>query len=268
MTEDEKVDNRRSEEGDEGTIYIQPIETESMGLESDLPEDDQAVGEDLPDGFKKLIKTTVKAVACGLSQKTKEEDKTSYIQHVDMYEPAASNKHISQPIGTPTMVEEVDTENVHDLNLHMRGYMVLIVNRTFDKKSLRYGAENDLENMQNIAEKLGYKIHNTEYCENLNQSETMDVLQKARKADHSHCDSFAVMISTHGCEEPNSKAKGKMDHVLICADDKMIFTSTITEMFNDENCPTLKGKTKLFFIQACRGAVVISRGFINVRAKK
>jgi hypothetical protein len=61
------------------------------------------------------------------------------------------------------------------------------------------------------------------------------------------------MISTHGLEQRNAMKGGQVDHALVCADDQLIFTSTILDMFNDTNCPTLKGKPKIFYIQACRG---------------
>ncbi|WAQ95536.1 CASP3-like protein [Mya arenaria] len=333
MTKEEKIDNRGSEEGDEGIIYNQPIERESMGLESDLPEEDEIIGEDQPDGIKKIMRKAAKAIACGLKPKTKDEDKTPYSQHfkdryavspetgsmesnfergmpptdtgqefderlsyrravsagtvqrmkethikssqhtshtvpvalneIEMYEPHASNTHIPQPSETPTMADD-DSEDVYNFNHPTRGYMVIIVNDRFKHQPFRDGAECDLRHMKEMARKLGYRIQNTHFCKNLTQFETIGVLKNAKTADHSQCDSFALMISTHGLEQPNSKARGKMDHALVCADDKMIFTSTITEMFNDENCPTLKGKPKLFFIQACRGENLDSGSTIRI----
>lgn len=60
--------------------------------------------------------------------------------------------------------------------------------------------------------------------------------------DHSDNDCICITVMTHGKEES------------ISSFDKDYPLSQLTEFFTDENCPTLKGKPRMFFIQACRGS--------------
>jgi len=162
-----------------------------------------------------------------------------------------SSTHTSIPAQISTA--SVDDEDVYNFSHPKRGYMIVLVNDTFYHQPFRDGASRDLQNAREMAEMLGYEIQNKCMWKNLNRQLTMKILTQAQKTDHSNCDSFAIIVSTHGLEKPNPKAMGKMDHALVCADDRMIFTSTLTEMFSDENCPSLRGKPKFFIIQACRG---------------
>lgn len=138
-----------------------------------------------------------------------------------------------------------------------RGYMLIIVNEFFYNQSSRDGASRDLSNMRAIARKFGFRILNYKQERDVNKRDMMYWLGRARATDHSDCDCFAFVISTHGYEQKNARAGGREDHALVCADDQMVFTSTITDMFNDDNCPSLKDKPKFFFIQACRGKFLL-----------
>lgn len=146
--------------------------------------------------------------------------------------------------------------NTYNFNHSQRGYMLAIVNDVFVRQSPRDGAHWDLIKMKEIARKFGFRSLNYNYERNLTKSETLYQLNKARHTDHSDCDCFVFMISTHGLEHQNALKHGKNDHALVCADDQLIYTSTIMEMFNDTNCPTLRGKPKIFLIQACRGNII------------
>lgn len=62
------------------------------------------------------------------------------------------------------------------------------------------------------------------------------------KKDYTHHDCILVAILSHGNEGHN-----------ICAHDSEYNLASIFPYFTDKQCPTLKGKPKLFFIQACQG---------------
>ena len=155
-----------------------------------------------------------------------------------------------QETGLPS---EIVTEDQYNFSYPQRGHMVLIVNDRFLRQSTREGAIWDLQNTKQIAAKLGFRIFNSKRCRNLTKKETIAILREAQNLDHSDSDCFMFVISTHGLEMPNPRAKGALDHVIVCADDQLIFTSNILDMFSERNCPTLKNKPKMFFIQACRG---------------
>ncbi|WAQ97053.1 CAS1A-like protein, partial [Mya arenaria] len=138
-----------------------------------------------------------------------------------------------------------------------RGYAVLLVYEKFIKASKRNGAQQDLCNMKAIATSLGLRQINQGVNKeiNLTRENTLKVLEDARifLSQKNDCQMFVFMISTHGKELPNTAARGQKDHALTCSDEELIFLSTdVVQRFNDYNCPKLKGKPKLFFIQACK----------------
>ncbi|XP_008197500.2 caspase-1, partial [Tribolium castaneum] len=61
------------------------------------------------------------------------------------------------------------------------------------------------------------------------------------RMDHSDCDCLVIVVMSHG------------DNGKIYASDMDYRTNTLWKYFNARSCPTLAGKPKLFFIQACRG---------------
>lgn len=63
----------------------------------------------------------------------------------------------------------------------------------------------------------------------------------AAAQDHSDHDCIAIAILTHG------------EQGYLYAKDVMYKLDTIWHYFTARDCPTLAGKPKLFFIQACRG---------------
>ncbi|KAK3593301.1 hypothetical protein CHS0354_031360 [Potamilus streckersoni] len=140
----------------------------------------------------------------------------------------------------------------YDFTHPHRGYAVLIVNQHFSRLDARNGADVDVQNTKMVLQKLGFFMKNEQLVD-LDKQSALAVLRDAKDSDHSRMDSFAFVISSHGNEIENPR-NGKKEHAIYCSDDQYIFTNDILEMFSDENCPSLKGKPKLFFIQACRGA--------------
>lgn len=59
--------------------------------------------------------------------------------------------------------------------------------------------------------------------------------------DHSNYDAFVCCILTHG----------KLG-VVYTSDGKAVEILSLVDYFSDRQCPSLKGKPKLFFIQACQ----------------
>ena len=161
----------------------------------------------------------------------------------------------------PDKAESKDGENIvnltesdsYNFTFPKRGYLLLVINEKFYNQAKRTGADIDLQKMKKIAKKFKFEIVNNGNETNLTKLDMLTWLEKAQAADHSERDCFMFMISTHGLEQRNPRKGGDLDHALVCADDQLIFTSSIVEMFNDRNCPSLKGKPKIFIIQACRG---------------
>lgn len=120
--------------------------------------------------------------------------------------------------------------------------MTLIINiRSFNdevgEQLTRLGSEKDVDLLKALFGDLGFMIQTKE---NLTKDELMKELRDVVRQDHSSYDCFVLWLMSHG------KSGGVM-----CSDKVTISIETLQRMFRE--CPTLIGKPKLFFIQACRG---------------
>ncbi|KAM6236425.1 caspase-9 isoform 4-T4 [Spheniscus humboldti] len=87
--------------------------------------------------------------------------------------------------------------------------------------------------------------------------EMVSELQKLARRDHSALDCCIVVILSHGCQTSHIQFPGG----IYGTDGKPIPIEKIVNYFNGSNCPSLRGKPKLFFIQAC-GGEQRDRGFV------
>ena len=147
-----------------------------------------------------------------------------------------------------------DSEEVYPMKAKPRG-IALIINIEFfypsDEKTQkeqererldsRHGSEKDLKALARLFEALDFQVKTNR---NLKKSELMKVLDDVSCDDHSAYDCFVLCLMSHGKEG-----------AFYCADGETILLKTITDFFRNSMCTTLKGKPKLFFIQACRGNV-------------
>lgn len=123
-----------------------------------------------------------------------------------------------------------------------RGKAHIFNQSRFSSKRLadRPGTELDRDRCNEMLNNLGFKV---EIHENPNLKDIQDVARKESIADHSDADCIAFVILSHGGENG-----------LIHAYDKSYELNSIYDLLTPENCPSLTGKPKLFFVQACRGA--------------
>ncbi len=126
------------------------------------------------------------------------------------------------------------------MNQTPHGLAVIVNNEHFTSHKRREGTDVDEKNLVTTMCYLGY---NVEVHRNLTKKEIEDLIEDVRKRDHSASDSFVCCILTHG-ESGN----------LIAADSTSVPIKSLTEKLCASNCPQLKGKPKIFFIQACRGS--------------
>lgn len=71
-----------------------------------------------------------------------------------------------------------------------------------------------------------------------------ETVKEYSKKNHSNMDCFVCFILSHGEKD---KIKG--------TDDEFVNIKDLLTCFSGSNCPSLAGKPKLFFIQACQGSV-------------
>ncbi|KAM9175885.1 caspase-9 isoform 2-T2 [Mergus octosetaceus] len=74
-------------------------------------------------------------------------------------------------------------------------------------------------------------------------------LRSLAQQDHSALDCCLVVILSHGCQTSHNQFPGG----IYGTDGKSIPIEKIVKHFDGSNCPSLRGKPKLFFIQACGG---------------
>ena len=137
---------------------------------------------------------------------------------------------------------------VYKMTSKPHGLAVIFVNAKFDANPQapnlflndRAGAQMDEQHFTSIFKFLGYTIV---VYRNQKSAEMHAKMEELSKLDHSKYDSLVICVSSHG----NQRAIYGSDSVEVKRDE---FCDSI------KSCPSLKGKPKLFFIQACRLPVV------------
>ncbi|XP_035179722.1 caspase-3 [Oxyura jamaicensis] len=121
------------------------------------------------------------------------------------------------------------------------GECIIINNKNFQKDtglSSRSGTDVDAASVREVFMKLGYK---TKLSNDLSCRDIINVLKNVSEEDHSKRSSFVCVLLSHGEEG------------LIYGTDGPLELKVLTSLFRGDNCRSLAGKPKLFFIQACRG---------------
>ncbi|NXV82096.1 CASP8 protein, partial [Atlantisia rogersi] len=122
------------------------------------------------------------------------------------------------------------------------GYCVILNNYKFkNPEEAREGTVKDKEAVESVFKWLQFEI--VEHMD-LEAKQMYAKLKEYSKKDHSNMDCFVCFIFSHGEKD---KIKG-VDHDLIDI-------KKLVSCFHGSNCPSLAGKPKLFFIQACQGTV-------------
>ncbi|XP_063965866.1 caspase-3-like [Lytechinus pictus] len=133
----------------------------------------------------------------------------------------------------------VDNDNVYKMKSRPRGIALIINNKTFKTMKKRSGTDVDSRNLQNVFKQLGFNVvvHN-----DLKGREIQGMIDQLRRHNHTGFDCFIFAILTHGIEG-----------AVYGTDEYLVKIEDIVSQFGSDRCPTLNGKPKLFFLQACRG---------------
>ncbi|KAK4475603.1 hypothetical protein MN116_000878 [Schistosoma mekongi] len=141
------------------------------------------------------------------------------------------NPHLSYPVVNPNRPGRF-----------YRGECLLINQRDFHPstgQSRRDGTDIDADRIERVFRSLNYKVTR---ILNITKNVLHQTLIDAAQIDHSSYDSFVFVMLTHG------------DNNIVYTSDGTVLTSYIMSFFRGDLCPSLIGKPKLFFFQACRGA--------------
>lgn len=153
--------------------------------------------------------------------------------------PNASNNHGARETKATRMpVERYASE--YNMRHHKRGMAIIFNHEHFEIMSLksRTGTNVDCENLKHTLESLHF---DTVVYKDLRYNELQHTVEKIARADHSDSDCILIAILSHG------------ELGFIYARDTHYKLDSIWNHFTANQCPTLAGKPKLFFIQACQG---------------
>ena len=144
--------------------------------------------------------------------------------------------HPLQPIG----MEQEDAMPSYPMTQSPRGIALIISNEHFGGKLKdRQGTEKDVEHLQELWSFLNFL---PEIRRDLNSQDIYNFMREMSTRDHSQFDCFVCCLLSHGA---NGGIYG--------TDAVLVEIKRITSLFRGVECPSLREKPKLFFIQACRG---------------
>lgn len=138
------------------------------------------------------------------------------------------------------MPVDKDSE-VYNMNHKRRGLALLFNHKHFDPRlqlKTRNGTNADRDNLRITLRQLDFEV---KVYDDLPFKELDRLLEEASMQDHSESDCIFVAILSHG------------ELGILYASDHAYKPDRVWSHFNAEKCPTLAGKPKMFFIQACQG---------------
>ena len=127
----------------------------------------------------------------------------------------------------------------------------LIINQVFsgDAQLYREGTEKDEESLIRTWNMIGCK-DNITVARNLTKKQIMAKLEQfRRKLEKTRPDFMVITILSHGCRDKRTGC----DFIMDINKEGLSVTSIKNKFINGYSCPSMIGKPKLFFIQACRG---------------
>ncbi|KZC09894.1 PREDICTED: caspase-1-like [Dufourea novaeangliae] len=128
----------------------------------------------------------------------------------------------------------------YNMNHSKRGFAIIFNHEFFTISHLkpRSGTNVDCDNLVNTLRSLGFEVND---FHNSTHKDIVRNLERVASMDHSQHDCLIVAVLSHG------------ELGLLYAHDTSYKPDSIWGHFMADKCPTLAGKPKLFFIQACQG---------------
>lgn len=128
----------------------------------------------------------------------------------------------------------------YNMNHVHRGMAIIFNHENFELSSLkaRAGTNVDCENLQKT---LTYLHFNVKVYKDFTLGQIQKLISEIADQDHTNNDCILIAILSHG------------ELGYIYAKDYQYKLDTIGNYFTASRCPSLAGKPKLFFIQACQG---------------
>jgi caspase 7 len=128
----------------------------------------------------------------------------------------------------------------YNMSHKSRGLALIFNHEFFDIANLkqRTGTDQDRKNLDDVLRKLGFEVI---VFQDLKYHDIEQQIKQVAKYDHSNCDCLCISVLTHG------------DTGILYAKDTQYKPDILWNSFSADRCPTLAGKPKIFFMQACQG---------------
>lgn len=162
------------------------------------------------------------------------------------------------PFVTPTDLTKLpshirpESELVYPMRSKPRGITLVINNEVFgpnpeatekekeqEELDVRKGSAKDVKSLETLFGALDFKVKTER---NKSRNEILKILDDVAHEDHSSYDCFVLWLMSHG-----------KDGQFYGADGETVPIESVRDFFSNAQCPTLRSKPKLIFIQACRG---------------
>ncbi|NXO34532.1 CASP8 protein, partial [Locustella ochotensis] len=169
---------------------------------------------------------------------------------IDAYEEKRKENYSREEVRYPVSVHPEEQgaeggaakqhENIYKMKNNPHGYCLILNNHIF--KNPRYNREGTLQDGEAVKKVFKWLQFETVECMNLEGKKILDTVKEYSKKNHKNMDCFVCFIFSHGEKD---KIKG--------VDDECVNIEDLVSCFTGTNCPSLAGKPKVFFIQACQG---------------
>ncbi|KAK9877975.1 hypothetical protein WA026_020190 [Henosepilachna vigintioctopunctata] len=142
-------------------------------------------------------------------------------------------------------IDEGPFSTRYNMKHSKRGLAIIFNHKHFKMHNLktRQGTDKDKEDLEALFKNLKFDV---KCYDDLDRLEVEKVLVSVSAHDHSEEDCLVVAVLSHG------------DNKKIFARDTYYPPDMLWKYFNGNESPSLIGKPKLFFIQACRGEKIVT----------
>lgn len=138
-----------------------------------------------------------------------------------------------------TRKPSVDETDYYPFTHNPHGQCVVINNEDFIQSNRRGGSHEDERALKETFTALGFEV---EIYKNLESAEMKGMLKEKGRRNFQNEDALVVCVLSHGLEG-----------CVFGTDDVEVSLQDLTRPFTSLNAPSLAGKPKMFFIQACQG---------------
>lgn len=131
---------------------------------------------------------------------------------------------------------------IYNMRHKRRGVALILNHKNFDPRlglKVRNGTDADKENLRITLRQLEFEVHSYDDLKFKDIEKLIDHL--SQNDLHSDADCLFIAVLSHG------------EAGILYASDQAYKPDRIWSQFTGDNCPSLAGKPKMFFIQACQG---------------